>query len=292
MNAKLSLTFHFALALLLIGGIILVFPAPSAAQEGDVIYYRTSPIDLKGQPATMVHIYRFFPDGAAVGGGRGFVGATIDSVWKGYSKDFVPGSKSVGTYTYSITGTVVTLFGTYVGKPITYTAELRDVGKLVVDYPKLRTDGSVESVEQFEYQLWRGPPLVPTGPVGSQGQRTRSSSLTRGNTPNSGDVGDPVSTSIGEYYFGMPLLDLGGPLPVRFALYYAANLDKSPGAHNDPFGGDNFSHNYYLALKRTSDATAVGFFSNGNLVLLCQFPLCPKLLAKMQTVVLCNEQIG
>ena len=45
MNSRQSFTLHFALALLLIGGILLVLPAPSAAQDADVVYYRTSPID-------------------------------------------------------------------------------------------------------------------------------------------------------------------------------------------------------------------------------------------------------
>ncbi len=73
---------------------------------------------------------------------------------------------------------------------------------------------------------------------------------TAGGAPFAGSVGCPVSTSIGEYYFTKPLMNLGGPLPVEFSLYYASRIQKWMGSYNDPFGGDGFTHNYHVALRR------------------------------------------
>ena len=106
----------------------------------------------------------------------------------------------------------------------------------------------------------------PAGPFGNQGQNVLTSTANFGNAHNSGVVGDPVSTSIGEYFFTLPLMDLGCPLPLTFSLIYAANLDKSIANHNDPFGGDNFSHNFHIALRQTNDTSLTIFFGNGNLV--------------------------
>ncbi|MBI5082478.1 MAG: hypothetical protein HZB17_14430, partial [Chloroflexi bacterium] len=49
-----------------------------------------------------------------------------------------------------------------------------------------------------------------TGPSGNQGQTTPSSTNTSGNTPNSGTMGDPINSATGEYFFDLPLIDLGG----------------------------------------------------------------------------------
>ncbi len=106
----------------------------------------------------------------------------------------------------------------------------------------------------------------PKGPEGNQGQTTSSSVNTKGNAPNSGNKGDPISTSTGEYYFDLPLIDLGGSIPLTFSLTYAANLDKSAASHNDPFGGNNFSHNFHVALKQTGESSLVIFFGSGNLI--------------------------
>ena len=106
----------------------------------------------------------------------------------------------------------------------------------------------------------------PTGPSGTQGQTTPTSTDTSGNAPGSGYMGDPINSATGEYYFDLPLIDLGGALPLRFTLTYAANMDKSAANHNDPFGGDNFSHNFHVALKQTNESSLVIFFGNGNLI--------------------------
>ena len=37
---------------------------------------------------------------------------------------------------------------------------------------------------------------------------------TSGGEDNAGQTNDPISTSIGEYYFTKPLMNLGGPLPL------------------------------------------------------------------------------
>ena len=104
------------------------------------------------------------------------------------------------------------------------------------------------------------------GPLGNQGQTTSSSVNTKGNSPQSGSTSDPISTATGEYYFDLPLIDLGGILPLRFTLTYAANLDKSAASHNDPFGGDNFSHNFHIALKLVNESSLIIFFGDGNLI--------------------------
>ena len=106
----------------------------------------------------------------------------------------------------------------------------------------------------------------PTGSSGNQGQTTPTSTNTNGNTPGSGTVGDPINSASGEYYFDLPLIDLGGALPLRFTLTYAANMDKSAANYNDPFGGDNFSHNFHVALKQTNESSLVIFFGSGNLI--------------------------
>ncbi len=76
--------------------------------------------------------------------------------------------------------------------------------------------------------------LDPTSPPPPPKTNT-GSDKTAGNARNSGKAGDPVTTSIGEYYFTMSLLDLDGALPLGFALYYASSIDKKLGAYNVRF---------------------------------------------------------
>jgi len=91
-------------------------------------------------------------------------------------------------------------------------------------------------------------------------------SPSRGNSPYSGLVSDPITSSVGEYHFRMPLLNLGGPLPLHFTLYYASRLSKWAGYHNDPFGDDDFTHNYHISLWRLDETTAVVLYTEGNLI--------------------------
>jgi len=91
-------------------------------------------------------------------------------------------------------------------------------------------------------------------------------SVTAGNSPYTGTVGCHISTSVGEYYFSKPLLDLGGPLPLRFSLHYGSRLDKWLAWDNDPFGGDLFTHSLHMTLRLTG-ANALGiFFTDGDLL--------------------------
>lgn len=55
-----------------------------------------------------------------------------------------------------------------------------------------------------------------------------------GNTLTSGDVGsttlttgDPINAATGEFYFSRNFLDLGGPMSLRFDLYYGSLLERS-----------------------------------------------------------------
>ncbi|MBI3914211.1 MAG: RHS repeat protein, partial [Chloroflexi bacterium] len=153
------------------------------------------------------------------------------------------------------------------GKTATYTLRTDNAGNGKVEYGM---PGEMYSLVAIHFadgrREFRNINCPPVGPKGSQGQKNSGSRATAGNSPGSGTAGDPISTSIGEYFFQMPLFDLGGPLPVQFALNYAASMDKSSGSDNDPFGGDNFSHNMHVALKRMDDTSAVIFFGSGNVV--------------------------
>lgn len=89
---------------------------------------------------------------------------------------------------------------------------------------------------------------------------------TAGNSPNIGTTGDPTSTSVGEYYFAKSLLDLGGPLPLRFTLYYGSYLDKWLATGADAFVDCSFTHNYQLTLRVTSDNALGIFYAQGDLL--------------------------
>ncbi len=106
----------------------------------------------------------------------------------------------------------------------------------------------------------------PKGPSGNQGQTAPGSSTTAVNgSPTYGVVGDPVSTSSGEYFFALPLIHLGGFIPAQFVLRYASQMDKSAAEANDPFGGDHFTHNFHAAIKIAgSDSLTV--FWGGELI--------------------------
>lgn len=128
---------------------------------------------------------------------------------------------------------------------------------------------------QYNVEIeWRGSRSAvgdikcePTKPTGSQGQTTPDSWTTYGNTyGNSGTSSDPIATGAGEYFFDIPLFDLGELIPLRFTLSYAANMDKSPGIHNDPFSGDNFTHSFHIALQRVDDTSILIFKDAGNLI--------------------------
>lgn len=61
--------------------------------------------------------------------------------------------------------------------------------------------------------------------------------ITSGGTRNwraSFDVGDPISASAGAYHFSIPLLNLGGALPLDFELIYRSDFDSELGLERVP----------------------------------------------------------
>ncbi|MBI4789760.1 MAG: hypothetical protein HY782_22235 [Chloroflexi bacterium] len=103
----------------------------------------------------------------------------------------------------------------------------------------------------------------PPDPLTKPADANKGSDKTAGNSSYKATAGDPVSTSIGEYYFALPLFALDAPLPIDLSLYYASSLDKNLGVWNDPFIGDRFTHNYHAALQRSENAIAI-FFGSGQ----------------------------
>jgi len=53
------------------------------------------------------------------------------------------------------------------------------------------------------------------------------------------DLGDPIMANSGQYHFNMPLLNLGGPLPLRFTLHHRTG---GPSSEGFPWPG-NLQHN-------------------------------------------------
>ena len=79
-----------------------------------------------------------------------------------------------------------------------------------------------------------------------------------------GQVGDPVSTSVGEYSFDKTLFELGGPLPLEFTLSYASRMHVGKlGTTGDLFG-PNWSHNYDLRLMRLGQSEIVVQYGPGD----------------------------
>ncbi len=115
--------------------------------------------------------------------------------------------------------------------------------------------------------IWMATTLTTAhadGPVGPQSTRPLGTHSTANDSfGNAGIVGDPITTSIGEYTFALPLLDLGGPLPIQFTLNYAASMLKTSGYYNDPFGDDVFSHSFHVGLKRWTNTDIYVLFGDG-----------------------------
>jgi YD repeat-containing protein len=222
------------------------------------VYYRSDSETYPDGSITIVSFWHFFPDGIAVFGAIGFKDATVEAAWEKLGVYLVPGGTGE-VYTYSTEGNKVTLFkkDPKTGQPVTDTGEFQD-DTFVKEYKGKYGGGGT-------YKFWRG--TKPSfGPAGSQVPLKHGSGATVGNNPGTSTAGDPVTTSIGEYYFDTTLLDLGGPLSFQFTLYYAASMNKSSGFFNDPFGGDEFSHSFHIGLKRWTDTQAVVFFGNGYMV--------------------------
>ncbi len=82
-----------------------------------------------------------------------------------------------------------------------------------------------------------------------------------------GELEDPVNTATGEFYFDMPLIDLGGPLPLTFSLYYGSNVYKKETLMQTfgPTLGYNFLHNYSMFFQPIPNQPRVKVFcKNGR----------------------------
>ncbi|MBN1508977.1 MAG: RHS repeat protein [Sedimentisphaerales bacterium] len=85
-------------------------------------------------------------------------------------------------------------------------------------------------------------------------------SLARADDPNSASgvsvnqttcatMGDPISANSGAYHFSLPLMNLGGPMPLRFGLSYRMDQYSSPGMLS------RFQSNLHLQLERMEHRT-------------------------------------
>jgi len=68
------------------------------------------------------------------------------------------------------------------------------------------------------------------------------------------DIGDPISANSGAFHFRLPLLDLGGPLPLRFALDY--RMDRWTALWNSGIDGP-FESELSQYLEREGDVVMV-----------------------------------
>jgi len=125
---------------------------------------------------------------------------------------------------------------------------------------------ALASVLVFTSLACGGPEAFPGGRLIALGEGEGAwGDTTSGGARHAGHGNDPISTSIGEYYFTKPLMNLGGPLPLEFSLYYASRIEKWRYGYNDPFGEDSFTHNYYIALCRDPNVVQV-LYLQGNTV--------------------------
>jgi len=166
-----------------------------------------------------------------------FIYIVFDSAKPGLSYDVYVNGQKAGTFTTQQVEGITYIYG----------------GSAVEIKPG--TDQVIE-VRSGNRVIWGGTEkcLAPTGVRASIG-----------NTPNAGVAGDPVSASLGEYFFTKPLLDLGGTLPLEFSLNYAANVNKSLVAEIDPFPGTGFTHNDLILIKSFDTYNAV-FLGDGRQV--------------------------
>lgn len=82
-----------------------------------------------------------------------------------------------------------------------------------------------------------------------------------------GELEDPVNTATGEFYFDMPLIDLGGPHPLTFSLYYGSNVYKKETLKQTfgPTMGYIFLHNYNMLFQPIPNQPRVKvFYKNGR----------------------------
>ncbi len=99
--------------------------------------------------------------------------------------------------------------------------------------------------EDFTWVISASP--APPKPTGEPPSRS-----TKGNQPNAGAGGDPVSTSTGELFFAERAdLSLGGPLPLTFRRTYGSRISIDANVLSTL--GTNWVHNFDVALLRNGD---------------------------------------
>ncbi len=88
------------------------------------------------------------------------------------------------------------------------------------------------------------------------------------NNKNHGRLKDPVNTATGEYYFEIPLFDLGGPLPLSASLYYGSAVSRKHDV-DLAFGhitGVNWLHNYQIIRLYKGDTTTKIIYDLGRVI--------------------------
>ncbi|MBI4672561.1 MAG: hypothetical protein HY741_12960 [Chloroflexi bacterium] len=111
------------------------------------------------------------------------------------------------------------------------------------------------------------PPIDPEiGTAKLTGNNYPTTEVSNFGGKNAGKIGDPITTSVGEYHFDKPLLNLGGPLPLEFTLYYGSMMRTGKiGGDNDTLGGD-WAHNYHLSLLEWAPDTVLIQYGPGDLI--------------------------
>ena len=110
--------------------------------------------------------------------------------------------------------------------------------------------GGGDSLQSFSGTLSGNTPdeIVGCGPVPGPGNNTTP---TAADAEQSGTDADPVNTFTGELFNQFPRdIDLGGPMPLFFARYYASAL---VGANISGALGDNWRHNFEWTLTNIGD---------------------------------------
>lgn len=83
-----------------------------------------------------------------------------------------------------------------------------------------------------------------------------------------GKTKDPIDTSTGEFYFNLPLFDLGGPIPVVFDLYYGSHASSVKDVDR-AFGqvmGPNWLHTYQIMRLYKGDTRTKIIYDRGNVL--------------------------
>ena len=120
----------------------------------------------------------------------------------------------------------------------------------------------------YVFDSWQGSTTGRDGSVTvtMDGNKSVKAVFKRPPPPNkgkTGEIGDPVNTATGEYYFSLPAFDLGGPLPLSFSLYYGSGAYRNETIETS-FGGTmgyNWLHNFNLRrLDSDADHTDILFY--------------------------------